>query len=167
MSNNLIEDKLLKVIRDSEREIARNSATNTKLPTCLQNIRDATARINDDLTDCMVNSETNTKNDYLKCLNNTYSQVNAAYKNIIMSDDCLKGGVVNRRKALIYLGALWQLGSIRSCLEKNDYTVAAKCIKNKIGWILPEDMGETIKNDKDNSNKKKKKKNKKNKLTIS
>ena len=156
MSQNIIEEKLLKVIRDSEREIIRNA----KLPLCLQNIRDATAKINDDLTDCMINSKTNTKNDYLKCLNNTYSQVNDAYKNIILSDNCIKDGVVNRRKALVYLGALWQLGSIKSCLENKSHTVAAKCIKTKIGWILPANINDTVKNEPKNKNGNKNKKTK-------
>ncbi len=140
MNYHNIEQHLQRVIDESEQEVVKNSG----LPECLKRIRKATSKINDDLTVCMVNDNTKTKNDYLKCLNNTYSQVNAAYKDIILSDSCLNDGVINRRKALVFLGALWELGNIRDCLQNNGYTAASKCIKQKIGWILPGKIDETV-----------------------
>ena len=133
MSNNIIERKLLKIIRDSEREISRNS----EVPDCLQKITDASVKIKSDLGKCMVNSKTNTKNEYLTCVKTTHNEVNKAYSDIILSDKCIKDGIINRRKALVYLAALWHLGEVEDCLEQKGYKQIANCINKKLGWDLP------------------------------
>ena len=128
MNHSNIESKLLKVIADSEREIERNTRGHrSSLPKCLQDIRDATAKINQGLTTCMTDDATSSKIGYLHCVNNAYAAVNQAYKDVILSDSCSNDGVVTRRKAMVYLGALWQLGSIKKCLNKKGHIAASNC----------------------------------------
>lgn len=160
MTNDIIEKKLLKVIRDSEIEISRNS----EVPICLQEITDISVKIKSNLGKCMVDSKTNTKNEYLNCVKETHNNVNKAYKDIILSDKCIKDGNINRRKALVYLAALWQLGEVEDCLEQKGYKQIANCINKKLGWELPPNISSknNSKLKHKNKNKGKSKKNKNN-----
>jgi len=143
MPNELLIRKLEQAIDDAEDIIDRDRKSNKTNKTsgklgnkglCLQKVTDEVFKIDKVMEDCFKNNSTDTKTDYLGCLTNASDSVSSIYQNIIKSGECLKDNKVNRRKAVIYLGALFHLAEVRNCLENNSYFEAASCIEEKFGW---------------------------------
>ncbi len=147
MNNDQLVRKLEQVIKDTEELIDRDQKKGDKpgaskgspknLMPCLNKITGYTSKIDKSLTECLSHSDTNSKVDYMTCLDKVDTVLSKIYQDVIFSDDCLKLDKASRRKAIIYLGALYHLTDVKNCLQNNSYFESAGCIEEKFGWEQP------------------------------